>query len=131
MSQRNVEIVRATLDSFNRGDFVATLKDLAPQAELDFSRARGPYRGVYRLEQVREFIEDFTATFESVRIEPTEYMVAGEHVVVPVVFHSSGRDGVKATAGSVHVWTLSEGAIVRLCMYQGREEALEAAGLSS
>jgi ketosteroid isomerase-like protein len=42
MSQENVEILRAALDAFNRGDLEAALKDFAPDFEFDFSQAIGP-----------------------------------------------------------------------------------------
>ena len=60
MSQENVEVVRLASDAFNRGDIVAAMKDADPEAELDFSRALGPYRGVYQLDQIRGFLDDFT-----------------------------------------------------------------------
>lgn len=129
MSQENVEIVRLAFDAFNRGDIVAAMKDADPEAELDFSRALGPYRGVYRLDQVRGFLDDFTGTFEAVRMEPTEYLVAGEDVVLPLTIHFEGHDGIEATARGAQVWTIRDGLIVRVCMYQERQEALEAAGL--
>jgi limonene-1,2-epoxide hydrolase len=67
MSQENVEIVRAAIDAFNRGDVDAALKDVSPEFEFDQTRAVGLDRG---------------------------------------------------------------GSIVRVCLYQERQEALEAAGLS-
>ena len=105
MSQQNLEIVRATYEAVNRGDISEAIGRISPQAELDFSRALGPYRGVYRFDQVRAFTEDYLAAFDSVRIEPEELIDAGEQVVVPVVFHVRGRDGVEASASSFHVWT--------------------------
>src|SRR6266545_3699074 len=48
MSQENVELVKRSVEAFNRGDIDAFLKDMADDAELDLSRARGPYRGVHR-----------------------------------------------------------------------------------
>jgi ketosteroid isomerase-like protein len=44
MSQENVEIVRAAYDAYNRGDLDSTLKETAPEAELDWSRGVGPQR---------------------------------------------------------------------------------------
>jgi hypothetical protein len=41
-----------------------------------------------------------------------------------------GRDGIETTAGGKQVWTIRDGAVERLVMYQERHEALEAAGLS-
>ena len=63
MSQENVEIVRAALDAYNRGDWKAMLKHAAPDCELDWSRSIGPQRGVYAVEQIPQF--DLGETFES------------------------------------------------------------------
>ncbi len=107
------------------------MKNSAPDAEFDWSRAYGPYRGVSRLDQWRQLIEDFYGTFESARIEAREFIDGGEHILVSVTTHTRGRDGVEATAGGSHVWTIRDGAIARVCYYQEgqRLEALEA-GLS-
>ena len=48
MSQENVEVIRAALDAFNRGDFDAMLKYAAPDFELDWSRAVGARAGASR-----------------------------------------------------------------------------------
>ena len=48
MSQENVEIVRAAVDTFNRGGVDAAFEDFAPDFELDWSRAVGPLHGVFR-----------------------------------------------------------------------------------
>jgi len=53
MSQANVEIVRAAVDAYNRGDLDAVLRDAAPECEVDLSRAAGPFHGVYTLDQIR------------------------------------------------------------------------------
>jgi hypothetical protein len=75
MSQENAEIVKAAIDAFNRKGWGAAFQDAAPDFELDFSRALGPYRGVYGLDQAQRFVEDFTATFESVRFEADQLMM--------------------------------------------------------
>ena len=61
---------------------------------LDFSRALGPYRGVYRRSEIRGFLEELNATFESVRFEPRDFIDAGDYVVVPLTIHyrGPGRD---------------------------------------
>jgi ketosteroid isomerase-like protein len=130
VSQENVELVRTAYAAFNRRDVDAAMKEAAPDAELDLSRASGPYRGVYRLDQLRRAIDDFVATFESVRFEPDEFIDAGEYVVVPVTVHIRGRDGIEATARGVQLWTIRDGTVVRFCLYHGKEAALEAVGLS-
>jgi ketosteroid isomerase-like protein len=130
MSQENVEIVRAAIAAYNRGAVDAVFRDAAPDAELDWSRAHGPYRGVYRLDQFRSFLGDFRSTFESVRFEAHEFLDSDEDVVVPFTGHLGGRDGIEATASGVIVCSLRDGLIVRACLYQEKQEALEAAGLS-
>jgi ketosteroid isomerase-like protein len=133
MSQENVEIVRASIDAYNQGDWDAALKDVAPGCEFDLSRATGPRRGVHSLDQMRRFLDEFGGfeAFESVRVEADEYIDAGEHVVVPLTLHARGRDGIEVEARPTNVWTIRDGAIVRVCLYQERNDALEAAGLRS
>jgi ketosteroid isomerase-like protein len=129
MSRENVEIIRGAIDAYNRGDFDAVLKGAAPDFEFDLSRAVGPLHGVFRLDQMREFFEDFAETWESLRLEPHEFIEAGEHVVVPWTLYAEGRDGIEVQTRVTVVWTIRAGAIVRVCMYQDRQEALVAVGL--
>jgi ketosteroid isomerase-like protein len=130
MSQENVEIVRAAIDAWNRGDWDATLKDAAPSFEFDFSRAMGPGGGVYRLDQMGEYFRQVAETWESLRLEADEIIETGEQVVTPNTLHAQGRDGIELQAHSAWVWTIRDGRVARLCFYQGRQEALEAVGLS-
>ena len=130
MSQENVEVIRAALDAFNRGDFDAMLKYAAPDFELDWSRAVGPQRGVYKLDQARSFFDDFGDTFESIRVEPSEFIEVDDNVIVPQTGYTRGRDGIETTARITLIWTIRDGAIASICLYQDKQEALEAAGLS-
>jgi ketosteroid isomerase-like protein len=130
MSQENVEIARAFFEAYNREDFEAALKDAAPSFVLDFSRSLGPYRGVYRLDQVRGLFEEINSTFESVQFEPHEFIDAAEYVVVPLTTYFRGREGIEVKASVTHLWTIRDGAVVRVSLYQELEEALEAVGLS-
>jgi ketosteroid isomerase-like protein len=130
MSQENVEIVRAFFAAMNGGDLDAAFKDAAPNAELDLSRAVGLDRSVYPLDQIRRLSEEFAQSWESARYEAHEFIVAGEHVVTPWTNHFVGRDGVQVQARGTWLWTIRDGLVVRVCLYQGLQEALEAARLS-
>ena len=131
MSQENVEIVKAAYDAYNREDWDAFFfKDAAPGFELDFSRAVGPWRGVFGLDQVRRVVEEIRETWESARLEPHEFIEAGDLVVVPSTQHLKGRGGIEVVARGALVWTIRDGAIERVTMYQERQDALEALGLS-
>jgi ketosteroid isomerase-like protein len=130
MSRENVEIARASIEAYNRMDWDGALKDASPDFECDLSRAVGPQHDVYRLDQMRRFWSEFAESWESVRIEPHEFIEAGEHVVVPLTMHTRGRDGIEVQARITWTWTILDGDLVRLCMYQDRQEAIEAVGLS-
>ena len=130
MSQENVEIVRAALTALNRGDLQAAFQDAAREAEVDLSRAVGLDRGVYRLDQFRRLSEEFAKSWESLRYEADEFIEAGEHVVTPITNPILGRDGVEVQARGTWLWTIRDGVIMRLCLYQELQDALEAAGLS-
>jgi ketosteroid isomerase-like protein len=130
MSQQNVEIVKAAIDAWNREDWDAMLRDMAPGFELDLSRAVGPHHGVFDVDQVRGVLEEFTAGWESFRVEAHEFIDAGELVVEPQTARVKGRDGIEASATVTFVWTIRDRAIERVVMYQDRKDALEAVGLS-
>ena len=130
MSQENVEIVRAANEAVNRGGVDAWLQHFARDCELDGSRAIGPLHGTYYgLDPVRQFFEEFFEPWESVRFEPDELIDAGEDVVSGVGYFR-GRDGIEVRNRTAWVFTIRDGAIARMCFYQERQEALEAAGLS-
>ena len=131
MSQENVEIVRAAHAAFNRGDVDAAFKDAAPEFECDMSRAVGfnVDQDIYDLDQFRRLFDEFVDSWESFQLGPEEFLDAGNDVVVPFTNRVRGRDGIELQARGTFVWTIRDGAIVRACLYQEFEEALEAAGL--
>ena len=130
MSQENVEIVKAAYDAYNREDWDALAKDAAPGFEMDLSRAVGPWRGVFGLDQAREFVVELAASWESTWLEPHEFIEAGDLVVVPGTQHVKGRGGIEVVVRGTWVWTIRNGAIERVSMYQEKEDALEDLGLS-
>jgi len=130
MSQENVKLVRAAIEAYNRGDLETVLAAAPPDFEIDLSRAAGPLHGVFRLDQVRRFRDEFAESWQSIRIERHEFIDAGADVVVPWTIRLIGRDGIEVQARVTWTWTIRAGNIKRLCMYQERHEALEAVGLS-
>jgi len=129
VSQENVEIVRAALDASMRGDWESAFRDAAPNFELDWSRTIGPVSGVYRGEEAQRALIEFLESWQSVRVEPHEFIEEGEHVVVPTTQHHVGRDGIGVQAQITWTWTIRDGMIVRACLYQDKQEALKAVGL--
>ena len=85
---------------------------------------------VFSLDEAREFFIGVRELWESAWIEINEPLPIGDHVVVPHTTHVRGRDGIEAKARTTWLFTIRNGKIERICLYQERQEALEAAGLS-
>jgi ketosteroid isomerase-like protein len=130
MTRKNVEVVRAALDAWNRGDWEAVLKDAAPNFEFDFSRSVGPGRGVYSLDQMTQYFQEFTEAWESLNLEAHELIDAGQHLVMVTTLEARGRGGIELHAQAAFVWTIRDGRATHLSFYQERKEALEAVGLA-
>jgi ketosteroid isomerase-like protein len=131
MSQENVEVVGAVIHGFNRGDWDAALESVAPDAVYDNSQAMGEQRGIYTgREEWRKLWEWLADLWDSIRIDIDETVVSGEHVLVPLTIHFRGRDGIEVQARPVWLFTLRDHLVQRVCMYQTKMEAREAAGLS-
>ena len=128
MSQENVEKARRGYEAWLRGDVDAGSENFAPDFELDLSRAIGTDRGIYSLNQARRLQEEFQEALEVVQIG-AEYIDAGEHVVITWSNRLRGRDGIEVQARGIWLCTIRDGLIVRICLYQDKREALEAAGL--
>jgi ketosteroid isomerase-like protein len=63
-------------------------------------------------------------------MEPHEFIEAGDLVVMHSTMHVKGRGGIEVVSRAASVWTIRNGAIERISMYQEKEEALEAVELS-
>jgi ketosteroid isomerase-like protein len=98
---------------------------------MDWSRSRGPLKGVYRGHgELQVFWDAFWSTFEDVQVEMHGFTEVGsEVVVVPNTAHIRGRQGIQVIARSTFVYTVQNGQITRQRMFQEEAEALEAAGL--
>ena len=127
----NIGTVQRHVEAWNRRDLNAWLVSFHPDGELDWSRSQGPLKGVYRGHNTREIFWDaFWSTFEDVHLEVHGFTEVGSEVVVPNTAHVRGREGIEVIARSTFVFTVENGRITRLRMFQKRAEALEAAGLS-
>jgi ketosteroid isomerase-like protein len=131
MSQENVEIVQRHIDAYNRRDLMTLLALWRSDAEIDWSRSRGPLRGVYRgHRELETFWKEFWSMFEEIQVETHGFTEMGSEVVVPNTAHMHGREGVEVVARSAFVYTVENRQITRLRMFQEQAKALEAVGLS-
>jgi ketosteroid isomerase-like protein len=130
MSQENVEIVLRNIEAFNRRDLRAWLATFRSDGEMDWSRSRGPLKGVYRGHGELEVFWDGWLTFDWGELETYDLTEAGSEVVVPNTATFRGRQGIEVVARSAFLFTVEEGQIVCQRLFQEPAEALEAAGLS-
>jgi ketosteroid isomerase-like protein len=127
----DTELVKRGYEAWNRGDVEGVLSFLDPQIEW-----RGythiPESGTLEgRDEVRAWLERFLDAWEQLEIEVTEQIEAGEQVVALVRFRGTGKgSGVPVEGGTdAHVWTVREGRIVAVTLYQGTREALQSLGL--
>jgi ketosteroid isomerase-like protein len=139
MSQENVEVVRRFYESARtearRGtlavlevglvEFIAPEFEFFPTRELD---AAGLYRGP---DGFSRFLAEFFGEFDDVRIEPHEFIEAGDQVLVALTFYARGKQsGAEAAWNVFTAWTLSDGMITRGQTFADRADALKAVGLA-
>ena len=132
MTNRDAEIVaevRRVFDAFNRGDFDAAMKNVHPEAELVTTGGQQALKGAAR---VRAWMEP--DAFESQVVEPLDYRVVADKVLVRTRSHIKGAgSGIEVDALGWLVWTYDQaGLATRVELYLGHQEAeaLEALGLS-
>jgi ketosteroid isomerase-like protein len=131
MSPENVETVRRHNEAWNRRDRTTWLASFSSGGEIDWSRSRGPLKGVYRGHGEHEVFWDACwSTFEDVQVEYHGFTGVGSEVVVPNTAHVRGREGTEVITRTTFVFTVENGQITRQRLFQERAEALEAAGLS-
>ena len=132
MSEENLEAVRRGAAAYNRRDLDALMEDWASDAVLDWTNSRGFDANVYQGHaQIVSFWERFFRAFEDVRFEVVDLQEVEEGVLVAEnVAHLRGRDGIQVQARSAYLVTRRGGVTTSLTLYQTKQEALEAAGLS-
>jgi len=133
MPQENIDVVRRVYELWNGGDFDAAAELLDPQVRWD-GYSHLPESGIREgIDEVRSWTEAFREAWGEVRVEVERLVELGDDTVVAFV-RATGRgrgSGALVVSGlDGHIWTLREGRVVAVQMYQGTEEALEAAGLS-
>jgi uncharacterized protein len=132
MSQENVEIVKEFTRLFEEGDRDSWREYFDPDVVWDTSASNWPTAGVVHGHAgVERFFRDWLGTWRDFDLTTSEYLDAGDSVVV--VFRQGGmgrQSGIHMERDFFAVYDVRESKVVRYRMYDSREEALEAAGLS-
>ena len=133
MSQENVEIVRRILEAINRRDIHAVVESATQDFVMDWSNSLGLLSGVYQgRDQAREAFQSFLEPWDSIRWEPEELIdLRDDRVLTVSGIQMRGRgSGVEVKASGASVWTIRNGRLAAISLYQSKAEAVEAAELS-
>ena len=129
MAEGNVEIVRRTVDLWNRRDIEGALAGTHEDFEMDWSNSIGPLKGVYRgREEVRRMWEAFLDAWDELTWDPLEVIdLEDDRVILVNRVRMRGKgSGVDVDATGVQLWTLREGKLTRVKLFQTKAEAFEA-----
>jgi ketosteroid isomerase-like protein len=132
MSQENVDVVRDHFAATNEGDFPRAMSHYAEDVELfvhhDAFLERGTFKG---RDGVGQWFANWFTTFErGYHFDIEEARDLGDAVLLVASHHGRGRtSGLEVQGRTGYLYGVRGGKIVRVELYPGRAEALEAAGL--
>ncbi len=129
MSQENVELVRRIYDRWSCGDFSVGTELLAAGFEWQ-QHPEAVEPGAHRGAAIGGALKKIFEVYDDFRIEPEEYLDAGDMVVVVARNRATVRGStMEVDQRFAFAWTVRAGRLARLEVYADRAEALEAAGL--
>src|SRR5436853_4245776 len=96
------------------------------------SRAALAMKPVYQgHEGVRQYWRENLSAFGEIDFDVEELIDAGDQIVALIREREIGRtSGAPAESSHVAVWTLADGKVVRMQIFDNREQALKAVGLA-
>jgi ketosteroid isomerase-like protein len=130
MSHRNVEIVRAALDAFARGEVEAALAHVHPEM---VSTRTDPDGAVFHgREGLLALMADWTEGFAEWSYRAEEFIDAGDHVVVRLYQWGTGAgSGVPVDGDYWLTYAFEDGMVRRFTIFTDKERAFAEAGVSS
>jgi ketosteroid isomerase-like protein len=122
----DVERLRSAYDAFNEGGVEAILERLAPDFQVR-DRPTSPDRETrYGKEGIKQLFDSYMEAFDALRLEPEEFIDAGDQVVVSLHQRVRGKgSGAEVVGHIAHVWTMHEGAVQSLRIFGDKHSALE------
>ena len=141
MSQENVEQLRlgfqlwnAALNEPDEATWRAITAEVSnayhPEAQIDFSRTVPDFPMTNPREAMTAWVEGARGTFAEVRVEPTEFIDAGDTVLAVMRISGKGTmSGAEISSDFVYVFRYRDNEIIATTTYTTRQEAIEAVGL--
>jgi ketosteroid isomerase-like protein len=123
----DVERLRSAYAAFNEGGVEAIVERLAPQFQVRDRESSPDRQTRYGKEGIKELFDSYMEAFDALRLEPEEFIDAEDQIVVSLRQRIRGKgSGAEVVGRIAHVWTMHEGAAVRLRIFGDKESALEA-----
>jgi ketosteroid isomerase-like protein len=137
MSQENVEVVRRLIEAWNRNEqervvpLERVVPFLDPDVIVDTTRRIINPKTYAGIEGIRAMLAERDEVWGEFRVEPDEFVDAGDRVVAIGRLVGKGRgSGVEVNQPIADVFTLHGGRVTRCEIgYSDRGNAFEAAGL--
>jgi ketosteroid isomerase-like protein len=131
MAGENVELVRSLIDAWNERMEVR-LEAYHDDAEWDFRgwdyAVEGTFRGTQGLDEMLNAIRD---AWEEMRVDPGEYIDAGDSVVFFGRFYARRRGGdLEVSDAGTCVFTVKEGKVARFALFRNWDDAFASVGRS-
>jgi ketosteroid isomerase-like protein len=131
MSQENVEIARRASEALERRDWDGMTDLFDPNIELHGTvgglEEGKILRGLNQI--IGAFDTELDEAWDEHRIEPQEFIDAGDRVVVLHHEYQRSKSGVELGVDTASILDVQDGRVVRIQGYMNPAEALEAAGL--
>jgi ketosteroid isomerase-like protein len=130
MSKDNVAAVRRAYEIFNTGDLSAWLEQCDPEVVWHASEDNPDADTYYGRDGLAALFVTWQEMFEELRVEPDEFIDAGDYVIVPARVRGRGAgSGAEIDMPSTWTWRLRDGKTIEAWEHRTKEQALKAAGL--
>lgn len=127
MSEENVELLRRSLDIWNRGDYEAWIATFDERCEFRPLRAQLEGRTYHGHEGVRRFIDEMLEEWAELRFELGEVRAEGDRVAGVAVMEAQGRaSGVDLQIPVGIVVRVRAGKAVEGAVYSDPQQAFAA-----
>jgi uncharacterized protein len=125
--QEEVERLRDAYQAFNEGGVEAFLERIAPEFQVRDRESSPDRQTRHGKEGIKELFASYMEAFDALRLEPEEFIDAGDQIVVSLHQLIRGKgSGARVVGRIAHVWTMREGAALSLRIFGDKEGALEA-----